>query len=115
MREVVRSPRVREDGGRNSVINQGSSSVPWGVLCVCVCVLVPFFPLSTRSLRKKKEKLQVLARAAFKTKRVLPVMRDDGQLNGKGNCPKTEAFFRCEPEKVMVLLQPVSAGKSQCR
>ena len=42
MREVVRSPRVREDGGRNSVINQGSSSVPWGVLCVCVCVCVCF-------------------------------------------------------------------------
>ena len=83
-------------------------------MCVCVCVLVPFFPLSTRSLRKKKEKLQVLARAAFKTKRVLPVKRDDGQLNGKGNCPKTEAFFRSEPEKVKVLLQPVSAGKSQC-
>lgn len=108
MQEVVRSPRVGEDGGRNSVINQGSSSVPWGGF-----FWFPFF-LSTRSLRKKKEKLQVFARAAFKTKRVLPVMRDDGQLNGKGNCPKTEAFFRCEPEKVMVFLQPVSAGKSQC-
>ena len=42
MHEVVPSPRVREGGGRNSVINQGSSSVPWGVLCVFF--LVPFFP-----------------------------------------------------------------------
>lgn len=38
MHEVVRSPRVREDGGRNSVINQGSSSVPWGGF-----FFVPFF------------------------------------------------------------------------
>lgn len=45
MHEVVPSPRVREDGGRNSVINQGSSSVPLGVLWLFFFFsLVPFFP-----------------------------------------------------------------------